>query len=270
MEETTRGDDADARVLGQPRWLRDERLDLRQDDQFGVDRLVDRLVQLLARAKPPFTLSLSGAWGVGKSTVADAIVDRLKEHRVRAVKIDAWTQDVAQLRRSVVIEVGAALASGSDDDRKALAEELDVARATQIEVQSARVEARGLWPTVRQIRRSWAAYLVLATILALSWYEAASLDKDAGLRPIFIALASVLSPVLVAAVAWRLVTPSTSRAPCAHRRRREVNLDTTGVHGSPRARPPSRRLGIAARGACSRQPRFALIGEPRSPIRPRG
>jgi hypothetical protein len=211
--QTPLGDDLEARDAGQPRWLRDEVLDLRKDDQFGVDQLVDRLVGLLARAKPPFTLSLSGAWGVGKSTIADAIVARLKERKVRAVKIDAWTQDVAQLRRSVVIEVGAALATGSDDDRKALAEELDEARATRIEVQSARVEARELRPTLRQIQRSWVAYAILAAILALSWYQAATLDKDNGLRIIFIALASVLSPVLVAAMAWRLVTPSTSRAP---------------------------------------------------------
>jgi hypothetical protein len=213
VEETTRSEGFDPRDADLPRWLRDEPLDLRKDDQFGVDQLVDRLVGLLARAKPPFTLSLSGAWGVGKSTVADAIVARLKERKVRAVKIDAWTQDVAQLRRSVVIEVGASLKADSDEDRKALAEELDEARATRIDVQSARVEARELRPTLRQIQRSWVAYLVLAAIVALSWYKAATLDADAGLRPIFIALASILSPVLVAAVALRLVTPSTSRAP---------------------------------------------------------
>jgi hypothetical protein len=199
--------------VNEPRWLRDEPLDLRSEDQFGVDQLVDRLVGLLARAKPPFTLSLSGAWGVGKSTVADAIVERLKDRGVRAVKVDAWTQDVTQLRRSVVIKVGAALQSGTAEDEKALAAELDEARATQIEVQSARVEARELRPTLRQIQRSWFAYLVLVALIALSWYMAATLDKDAGLRPIFITLASVLSPVFVAAVAWRLVTPSTSRAP---------------------------------------------------------
>jgi hypothetical protein len=197
----------------QPRWLRDEPLDLRRDDQFGVDQLVDRLVALLARAKPPFTLSLSGAWGVGKSTIADAIVDRLKESKVRAAKVDAWSQDVAQLRRSVVIKVGAALKDGSADDERALAEELDEARATQIEVQSSRIEARELQPTLRQIARSWQAYLVMVLLLALSLYQAAALDKDDGLRPVFIALATLLSPILVAAVVWRVVTPSTSRAP---------------------------------------------------------
>lgn len=202
-----------AAQTGEPRWLRDAPLDLRKEDQFGVDQLVDRLVGLLAKAKPPFTLSLSGAWGVGKSTIADAIVERLKENQVRAVKIDAWTQDVTELRRTVVIEVGAALANGSDEDRKALAAELDEARATKIEVQSARIEARELGPTMRQIQRSWFAYLVIGVVLAVSWWGAASLEKDDGLRPILIALASLLSPLLVAAVVWRLVTPSTSRAP---------------------------------------------------------
>jgi hypothetical protein len=198
-----------------PRWLRDEPLDLRKDDQFGVNELVDRLVDLLARAKPPFTLSLSGAWGVGKSTVADAIVARLKERKVRAVKVDAWTQDVNELRRSVVIEVGAALKSGSNEDRKALAEEVDKARATQVEVQSARIEGRELWPTIRQILRSWFAYLTLAAILGVAWYQANALDKDSGLRPIFIGLAIFVTPILVTAVLLKVVTPSTSRAPAS-------------------------------------------------------
>lgn len=202
-------DEHDAAVS---RWLRDEPLDLRKNDQFGVDQLVDRFVELLARAKPPFTVSLSGPWGVGKSTVATAIVDRLRERRIRAITIDAWTQDVQQLRRSVVIEVGAALAGGTDEDRRALAEELDEARATRIDVQSARIEARELGPTLRQVWRAWPAYLVLVSIVSVSLYGALTLDKDNGLRPILIALATVLGPILVASVAWRLVTPSTSRA----------------------------------------------------------
>jgi hypothetical protein len=199
--------------MTEPRWLRDERVDLRKDDQFGVDQLVDRLVGLLARAKPPFTLSLSGAWGVGKSTIADAIVERLKERKVRAVKVDAWTQDVKQLRRSVVIEVGAALMTGSDDDRKTLAEELDTARATQVEVQSARIEGRELSPTLRQVMHSWFAYAAVAVIVAFSLYQATTLDKDSGLRPFFIALTVTLTPILAASLLFKFVTPSTSRAP---------------------------------------------------------
>lgn len=199
--------------MTEPRWLRDEPVDLRKDDQFGVDQLVDRLVGLLARAKPPFTLSLSGAWGVGKSTVADAIVERLTEHKVRAVKVDTWSQDVKQLRRSVVVKVGAALKSGSEEDERGLAEELDEARATQIEVQSARIEGRELWPTLRQVARSWFAYVAVTVIVAVSLYQANTLDKDSGLRPVFIALAVTLTPILAASLLFKFVTPSTSRAP---------------------------------------------------------
>lgn len=202
-----------AEGMTEPRWLRDERVDLRKDDQFGVNALVDRLVGLLAKAKPPFTLSLSGAWGVGKSTVAEAIVERLKDRKVRAVKVDAWTQDVKQLRRSVVIKVGAALKSGSEEDERCLAKELDEARATQIEVQSARIEARELWPTLRQVAHSWFAYLAVAVIAAFSLYQANSLEKDSGLRPVFIALAVTMTPILAASLLFKFVTPSTSRAP---------------------------------------------------------
>ena len=188
---------------------------MRASDQFGVDRLVDRLVDLLARAKAPFTLSLSGAWGVGKSTVADAIIKRLRDRDIRAVKIDAWTRDVAQLRRSVVIEVGAALKGGSEGDRKAVAEELDEARATRVEVQSARIEARELMPTLRQIARFWFAYGAASAIALFAWYEASALNKDSGLRPIFIALAVILTPILVTSIIFKFVTPSASRAPAS-------------------------------------------------------
>jgi hypothetical protein len=48
--------------LRAPRWLRDQRIDLTDADQFDVLPLVKKLVELLIEAPTPFTLSLSGAW----------------------------------------------------------------------------------------------------------------------------------------------------------------------------------------------------------------
>lgn len=96
-------------------WLSDapQRLD-EGSDAFGVEGLVDRLARTIASARPPFTLSLSGTWGVGKSTVALAVVERLRADGVPAVLIDAWTEDVSTLRRTIVVAVGAALRHPDD------------------------------------------------------------------------------------------------------------------------------------------------------------
>jgi hypothetical protein len=90
-------------------WLRDAPLDLGTDrDALGVEGLVSRLADLISEGMPPFAIALSGGWGVGKSTIARTLVSRLRTKRIPAVYVDAWTEDIANLRRSLVIAVAAA------------------------------------------------------------------------------------------------------------------------------------------------------------------
>jgi hypothetical protein len=119
-------------VNGQP-WLKDEIPDLSVpgEDAFAVDPIVNRLVDLVQRAQPPFVLSLSGAWGVGKSTIADNLQHRFEAAGGLVAYVDAWTTDLDNLRRTLAIEAGAALRGKKDDqrgpDREAIADLLDTA-----------------------------------------------------------------------------------------------------------------------------------------------
>lgn len=106
-------------------WLSDAPIDLANaKDAFGVDDLIDGLVTALKSARPPFTLSLSGSWGIGKSTVAQAIVARFHKDKLPAVLVDAWTEDVETLRRSLVVAVAAALQARGDERKEADAREM--------------------------------------------------------------------------------------------------------------------------------------------------
>jgi hypothetical protein len=130
-----------------PTWLRDEPVDLSKpesasgNDKFDIERIVAGVIDLVQAARPPITVSLSGNWGVGKSTIAQAVVDRLNklgDRGIPACLIDAWTSDVDDLRRQLVIEATATRRTERgadpsiwrkrlDENRVAVAKELDEA-----------------------------------------------------------------------------------------------------------------------------------------------
>lgn len=139
-------------------WLRDDLPDLSdpQQDAFAVRELVTGLADLMRQAAPPFVVSISGAWGVGKSTVADNIRRILEADGGLVAYVDAWTTDLDNLRRTLIIETGAALrgrtAEARGADRQAIAASLDVATRnettrTESGMRQARVAdiARALW-----------------------------------------------------------------------------------------------------------------------------
>lgn len=204
-------------------WARDAEINLTTDDKFEVSPLADRLVDLLSEVKPPFTLSLSGSWGVGKSTVARAIVDRLRNHKVRAQLIDAWTLDVGALRRRVVVEVGAALAAPGDQghipadawnrEQDKIAKRLDEARATQTDVQAARIELRDRASFRKASRDHGTTLLAAIDIFALAALLTVLVGKDSGLQPVFAGLSATLLVLLVTGSVFKVVTPSVSRMP---------------------------------------------------------
>jgi hypothetical protein len=121
-------------------WLREEAPEFEsdKDDAFGVLEIVGRLAPLLAAAEPPFTLALSGSWGAGKTTIARELKKHLTELSVPHCSIDLWTEDIAQLRRALAIEVGAAIDSSANKEavRLEIARKIDeasrVATAKQV------------------------------------------------------------------------------------------------------------------------------------------
>lgn len=90
------------------------REDIRVVDQFGSLDVANRLGDVVEKVEPPFTISVSGAWGVGKTTLAKQLKARLEDHvpfheRVRCVEIDLWAEDIADLRRLVALKVAVEL-----------------------------------------------------------------------------------------------------------------------------------------------------------------
>lgn len=91
-------------------------------DRFGSGDIAKRLADIIETTDPPFTISLSGAWGVGKTTLAKQLKDELGRRsagaeRIRVVEVDLWTEDLANLRRRLALEVAVELQGVSPDKR---------------------------------------------------------------------------------------------------------------------------------------------------------
>ena len=199
-------------------WLPDRDLVFPEDDAFGVDQLIDDLASQLVDAQPPFAVSLSGSWGVGKSTVAKEIVKRLRARDVRCIFLDAWTLDVRHLRRHLVVEVGAALqtsdrrADPEPQTRKDVALGIDTAAAQIVEQFAAKVELRTPAEIVSAVRSSLLSLIVVAGLViglvgaGLVWVD---------VRGFLFTIAGVLALGWLTTYVLRITTPSRSRAATA-------------------------------------------------------
>lgn len=153
------GDLADAT----PRWLRDERIDLTGADRFNVLPLVNDLVDLLARAPTPFTLSLSGAWGVGKSAIAETARLLLEARKIPVYYVDAWSQETDNLRRTIVVHAGARLSGKEPSD---IAGQIDERLLKTISTTRDRAEFD---PSAERVKEAWRErrHLFLGTVIGL-------------------------------------------------------------------------------------------------------
>ena len=157
-QRATRSEQSNRESVGS--WLPDREVAFPADDAFGVDELINQIVEQLAGAKPPFAVSLSGSWGVGKSTIAYEVRKRLRQRDVRCLYIDTWTLDVRHLRRHLVVEIGASLRTGdpqADPDpetrRKSL-EEIDSNTAQTTEQGRRRSNSRSASETLAAMKTS--------------------------------------------------------------------------------------------------------------------
>lgn len=102
------------------KFIADRTPDHLDGDPFRVGPVAERIAAILRAIEPPFTVSLSGSWGVGKTSLVEEVERRLPNARI--VLVDVWIEDLIHLRRKIAVELGAAIS----DDRSPAA--LDKAR----------------------------------------------------------------------------------------------------------------------------------------------
>lgn len=200
---------------GSASWLTDESLDLAVSDAFDVSAFVGRLADLVESGDPPFTISLSGSWGLGKSTVAEGLMGRLKSKGIPGVLIDAWTEDVEHLRRTLAIAVGAELRGGSEH-RGTVADEIDAAiHLSRTETLPPKPELR-LLESLRDMRKrpEIFVWLVVIDLLFLFLTLASAVWVPAATGAFSTVLgASLVFSALQSGLFFRIETTSQSRAP---------------------------------------------------------
>ncbi|MCL5734732.1 MAG: KAP family NTPase [Actinobacteria bacterium] len=198
-------------------WLVDDSLDLSESDAFDVTGLVDRMADLVELGDPPFTISLSGSWGVGKSTIAEALRRKLETRKIPGVLVDAWTEDIGHLRRTLAIWVGAKL-SVDTENRESVAKKLDDAiQLTENKTLPPKLNlaSGGLFKNITDWLKSSAVLLAIDIVLiALVVCSAIWFPAYAALLGALLS-ASLIFTIFQSGLFLHIVTTSQSRAPAS-------------------------------------------------------
>jgi hypothetical protein len=142
-------------------------------DRFGSGEIAKRLASVIETVDPPFTISLSGAWGVGKTTLAKQLKDELARRAggtkgIRVVEVDLWTEDLANLRRRLALEVAVELQGVDPKQRdkklKEQAEKFDKELRRSVQSQDA---PQVTVPLVKA--HPWWAFFLLGLIVVGLW-----------------------------------------------------------------------------------------------------
>ena len=89
-------------------FLKDEPLsNLQGQDRSNHNAYVNLLVKAIRELTPPFTLGVFGSWGVGKSSIANDLGDKLAQNSsdTRTATIDVWKYSDDSLRRQFLFDL---------------------------------------------------------------------------------------------------------------------------------------------------------------------
>lgn len=198
-------------------------------DRFGSLDVAIGLADIIEKVEPPFTISISGAWGVGKTTLARQLRARLEAHephsaRIRCVEIDLWAEDIPDLRRRVALEVAVELqdhesAEARDAALKTKAKEFDKQlRGTQTNQERAKIAIPSDWS-----QRFLAAFLfvVVIVLIYLMWGFTTptdpSVEATGAKAVVTIATAFLIWVLIQSGLVLSVVTSSSSLQPVAEK-----------------------------------------------------
>ena len=91
---------------GKVRWFfTDDVLTDEAEDKFGHTSFVETLKRILSECTPPFSIGVFGTWGLGKSTIAKFLENKIKNENWETVNINLWKYSSKSLRRIILIEI---------------------------------------------------------------------------------------------------------------------------------------------------------------------
>jgi hypothetical protein len=197
-----------------------------EHDAFGSGDLAGRLARLVLGVQPPYAVSISGEWGIGKTTLMHQLLRALRSLENEpplAVELDLWSEDIEDLRRAIAIEVGTVTEVGTallaEDGDKAASARREVAERLDSSVRGTVTRPElylDLGSNLRDPRRLLVAAVAVCTLFLLS---IGSLLLPNPLGPVLAALVPAVfaGTVVLTGVALGIATTSRSVAPAAER-----------------------------------------------------
>jgi hypothetical protein len=189
-------------------------------DRFGTSEIAQRLAKVIQRMDPPYTISLSGAWGVGKTWVAKRLKTELKA-AVPVVDVDLWSEDIDQLRRTLAVEVAVRL-SGETNEEKLRNDAEKKAEDLDRDLRRPEVEpTMPVWSAPKL--KSWWTLLTLGIAAALTaaiWFAISQPTPEPGHSPpawvspvISIAFGALVWLILQSGVVLKVSQPGSTLPP---------------------------------------------------------
>jgi hypothetical protein len=219
-----------------------------EPDEFAVLNLVERLAAQIETTEVPFAISLSGDWGIGKSTIAYAVVERMRADGFAACYVDAWSSDSESLRHRLVIEVGAQMLGG-DKHKERVAKFLD--RSIGITTSTQTLAS----PELRLFRRpleQTPVLLTVAALIALTGFVTWLIANDKALTPFLVPVGSFLAAGLAflffgSGLVFQVPSESSTKAPATEevelsRRFEQIVAGNLPKELSPPSKTPTRVL----------------------------
>jgi Cdc6-like AAA superfamily ATPase len=89
-------------------------------DAFGSEEIATRLIDIVHKISAPYSISISGSWGVGKTTLIDQMNHKMikSDPELMLININLWKENVENIRRKIVIEIGTVLKVGTNSLRE--------------------------------------------------------------------------------------------------------------------------------------------------------
>jgi len=194
-------------------------------DAFGSEDLAGRLANLVNGVRPPYAISISGEWGIGKTTLMHQMLSAMRQldGKPLTVELDLWSEDIDDLRRAIAIEVGAVTDIGTDglvaDREKAAVARQKVAGDLDREIRGTVSRPELSSDFKGNLTRPFAWRTALAVglaVVALFWLSAnASKPWDA--LALSVIPAVFTGALIITGLALGVTTTSRSIAPAAER-----------------------------------------------------